>query len=169
MTDKGSSPRQPRAHQVEVTQGARTVYDIIFSYGEDPDGSIYLWYLADYVLGVSPAEAMQWIKELDASGAARMWQGVNDDAIFGVRLASQPRVTSWIPLDIRLAVLERDGWLCHLCGLAIQQALRHPDPMSASLDHVIARADGGSHDWTNLRATHLACNVRRGRSPIESA
>jgi hypothetical protein len=157
---------RPGVHQVEVTQGARTVYDIIFCYGEEPDGGIFLWYLAD-ILGVSPAEAMRWTKELDASGVARLWQGVNDDTIFGVRLASQPRVNSWIPLDIRLDVLERDGWLCHLCGLAIQRVLRHPDPMSASLDHVIARADRGSHDWTNLRATHLACNVRRGRSRIE--
>ena len=82
------------------------------------------------------------------------------------RLVPQPRVNSWIPSDIRLDVLERDGWVCGLCGLAIQRELQHPDPMSASIDHVIARAHGGSHDWTNLRASHLACNVRRRRRDV---
>lgn len=39
--------------------------------------------------------------------------------------------------------------------------LRHPDPMCASLDHVIPVSEGGTSDPRNLRLTHLRCNLIR--------
>ena len=77
-------------------------------------------------------------------------------------------VKSWIPRAIREAVLQRDGWTCQLCYQVIDHALRFPHPFSASIDHVVPRADGGPHQQRNLRAAHLRCNARRGRRP-ESA
>jgi 5-methylcytosine-specific restriction endonuclease McrA len=56
----------------------------------------------------------------------------------------------------------RDGWLCGICGHAIDPDLRWPDPMSVSLDHVVALANGGDHSAANLQAAHLVCNIRKG-------
>lgn len=57
---------------------------------------------------------------------------------------------------------ERDRWRCHLCRRAVNQDLRHPHRMSASRDHLIPVADGGTNDPANLALAHWICNVRRG-------
>lgn len=44
----------------------------------------------------------------------------------------------------------------------ISHSLRYPDPMSASVDHVMPLSQGGHDDAANKRAAHLVCNVRRG-------
>lgn len=62
----------------------------------------------------------------------------------------------------RAVVFERDGWLCGICGLHIDRNLAHPDPMSASVDHIIPLARGGLHAMANVQAAHLNCNVRKG-------
>ena len=60
------------------------------------------------------------------------------------------------------AVFERDDWLCHICGEAVDRELKHPDPLSASLDHIIPLAKGGEHSYTNCGTAHLGCNKRKG-------
>lgn len=62
----------------------------------------------------------------------------------------------------RLAVFERDGWVCGLCGGKVDPELRHPDPLSASLDHVLPLALGGLHEWGNVQCSHLRCNTAKG-------
>lgn len=71
-------------------------------------------------------------------------------------------------LRARARVL-RDQPICWLCGQAIDRLLPWPDPMSASVDHVVPLAMGGSPtDVANLRAAHLRCNSARGkRAPVE--
>lgn len=54
---------------------------------------------------------------------------------------------------IRLRVLERDGWKCAYCGAPAR-----------SVDHVIPRARGGTHDLGNLVAACRSCNSRKGSS-----
>ena len=56
----------------------------------------------------------------------------------------------------------RDNGKCGICGDHIDTALKHPDPRSLSLDHIIPRSKGGSHSATNLQAAHLSCNVAKG-------
>ena len=58
---------------------------------------------------------------------------------------------------IRLAVLERDGWRCTRCGCVLT-----PGTGSATVDHIIPRANGGTHALDNLRAMCNHCNSRRG-------
>ena len=65
-------------------------------------------------------------------------------------------------------IFERDGWICQIpgCGLPILPDLKHPDPGSASVDHIIpcSRADDNL-EWDaapNKRAAHKICNERRG-------
>jgi len=63
-------------------------------------------------------------------------------------------------------IYERDGYLCHICGQAVDPGLKYPDPMSASLDHIIPLAAGieagGLHSRTNVAMAHLRCNIKKG-------
>ena len=61
-----------------------------------------------------------------------------------------------------LAIFERDNWTCRLCLKPIDKTLHYPDPMSASVDHIIALALGGTHEPGNAQAAHLRCNIAKG-------
>jgi len=58
-------------------------------------------------------------------------------------------------------VFERDEWYCQLCATEVGRAMRYPDPMSATLDHVKPIAHGGDHTLANSQLSHLVCNVRK--------
>jgi 5-methylcytosine-specific restriction endonuclease McrA len=58
-------------------------------------------------------------------------------------------------------VYERDAWVCQLCSRVVDPDLRHPDPLSASLDHKLPLARGGHHVWDNVQLAHLTCNVTK--------
>jgi 5-methylcytosine-specific restriction endonuclease McrA len=60
-----------------------------------------------------------------------------------------------------LGVLEHDNWICGICHEAIDPFLNYPDPMSATVDHIIDVAVGGSHTWDNVQAAHLVCNQQK--------
>lgn len=62
---------------------------------------------------------------------------------------------------LRAQIAERDKWRCGICGKRIDPAARHPDPGFASIDHIVPRSRGGSHEPRNLRITHLRCNISR--------
>lgn len=51
-----------------------------------------------------------------------------------------------------------DGTLCRLCDAPVDMALRSPDRLSPSVDHVIPRARGGSDYRDNLQLSHRGCN-----------
>jgi hypothetical protein len=61
-------------------------------------------------------------------------------------------------------IFDRDEWTCMIpgCNQPIQPGLQWPDPLSASVDHIIPRSRGGDDTAENLRAAHLVCNVQRG-------
>lgn len=61
---------------------------------------------------------------------------------------------------VRPAVLQRDNYICHLCGKRIDMGIKYPHPMSASVDHVIGAGTG--YDMRYLKAAHLGCNTSRG-------
>ena len=62
----------------------------------------------------------------------------------------------------RVDVYERDNWTCQLCLKSVNPNLVFPDPMCASLDHVIPLSRGGSHQSSNVQLAHLRCNTSRG-------
>jgi hypothetical protein len=64
------------------------------------------------------------------------------------------------------AVFERDEWTCGICGKKVDRSRRYPDPYSASLDHVVALASGGTHTWDNVQCAHLVCNSRKRDLPM---
>lgn len=48
--------------------------------------------------------------------------------------------------------------------------LVYPNPLSASLDHVVPLAWGGEHTAANVQLAHLKCNVAKGaRSEVQPA
>lgn len=54
---------------------------------------------------------------------------------------------------------ERDGTDCGICGQPVDMALRRKDSnMCASVDHILPRALGGTHEPENLQLAHLYCN-----------
>lgn len=61
-----------------------------------------------------------------------------------------------------IAVYERDGWQCGVCGEPIEPQLKWPHPNSVTLDHVVAVSKGGLHEAENLQAAHWMCNVLKG-------
>lgn len=62
----------------------------------------------------------------------------------------------------RLTIFERDRWRCGICRDPVDRDRKHPDPLSASLDHVIPLARGGTHSDGNVQLAHLACNIAKG-------
>ena len=62
----------------------------------------------------------------------------------------------------RQEVGDRDGWVCYCCGEDIDQGLKYPDPMSASLEHIIPLSKRGTHTIENVTVSHLVCNTKRG-------
>ena len=65
---------------------------------------------------------------------------------------------------------------CALCGRPVDFSLKHPDPMSATIDHIIPIGRGGHpSDIGNMQLAHFACNrskgtkLRQEREPIRKS
>jgi hypothetical protein len=70
------------------------------------------------------------------------------------RRAERMKAARRDPVD-RLAIFERDTWICGICGGAVE-------PDDATLDHIQPISLGGLHEPANLRLAHSVCNSRRG-------
>jgi 5-methylcytosine-specific restriction endonuclease McrA len=61
-----------------------------------------------------------------------------------------------------IAVAERDGWVCHICRRKVDPKRKAPDPMAASIDHLIPLSKGGPDSMVNVALAHRRCNSARG-------
>jgi 5-methylcytosine-specific restriction endonuclease McrA len=66
----------------------------------------------------------------------------------------------------RMDLFEYYGWTCHLCDGEIDRELRHPHPMSATIDHVVPLERGGRHVWDNVKPAHKQCNEAKGSDTV---
>lgn len=67
-----------------------------------------------------------------------------------------------IPSLIRRYIMERDEWSCHICDGRISKRLQSPHPDSATIDHLLPLAAGGTNEIDNLAAAHRRCNLAKG-------
>jgi 5-methylcytosine-specific restriction endonuclease McrA len=70
--------------------------------------------------------------------------------------------SKWIRRDLRLAINLRDRMTCLYCS----RDLSGCDPRDITLDHVKAKADGGSNAPSNLVTACLSCNSSKRDTPI---
>lgn len=65
---------------------------------------------------------------------------------------------NWVKVK-RRRMAEQQGWLCHWCGLLMNEI--HNDPMQVSLDEIVPRHMGGVARHGNYVAAHRKCNGDR--------
>ena len=63
----------------------------------------------------------------------------------------------WNHKAVRLAIYLRDGFTCVYC----LRDLHDTDPFDVTLDHLIPRSLGGTHETTNLVTACRSCNSSR--------
>ncbi len=68
-------------------------------------------------------------------------------------LTTGPRAP--LSINLRAAVLARDGLVCQLCGNPIRYQ------SNIAIDHIIPVSKGGPDTLDNLRVAHRFCNSRR--------
>lgn len=67
------------------------------------------------------------------------------------------------PSTVRLS--EAQNHRCCYCGGDMLMIRDHP--LSATVEHVIPRSQGGTNCWSNVVAAHERCNQRRGSDPVD--
>lgn len=71
------------------------------------------------------------------------------------RRGRDPKRRSNLPPKLRQLVIDRDGYVCGICGGEV-------DPDDVHIDHIRPVRHGGQDVEGNLRVTHSLCNMRRG-------
>lgn len=71
-------------------------------------------------------------------------------------------VGRWIRADKRLAIYLRDGMRCIYC----MADLHGVDPRDITLDHLVAKSDGGGNKESNLVTACRHCNCSRADKPL---
>lgn len=81
------------------------------------------------------------------------------------------RPSVWISRADRLAIYERDDWICQLCRLPVDPDLHPLDRMAATLDHIEPQSWAliPDHLPRNLQLAHRVCNTLRGNVAVEQA
>ena len=60
----------------------------------------------------------------------------------------------------RFEIFNRDKFTCQYCGRQIKDL---------TLDHIVPRSRGGTHEWENIASCCFPCNLRKaGRTPAEA-
>lgn len=108
----------------------------------------------------------RYIEAVRAYG--RRWNRANKDKVYENTHRRHVRLRNALAVPIDpLAIFERDGWVCQLCGHPVDPSLGDRHPMMRSLDHVIPISKGGNHEPSNVQLAHLVCNMRKGDRVLE--
>lgn len=104
---------------------------------------------------------------LDLYGAKTCGDRCGDIHRRGVRSEHEHRrrarkVAAFVAPVYRQRIFERDNYTCQLCLQPIAMDKRAPHPQSPSIDHIIALANGGTHEPNNVQAAHWLCNAIKG-------
>jgi 5-methylcytosine-specific restriction endonuclease McrA len=69
------------------------------------------------------------------------------------------------------ALYERDGGICQICGEPCDWDDKEwgcMGPTYPSIDHIVPRAKGGDHFWSNVQLAHCMCNSRKRDLPDDA-
>lgn len=72
--------------------------------------------------------------------------------------STAPRVRSRYLVNRIARVANIRGWRCCYCGIPLTGA-------TATIEHIVAQADGGGNDLANLELNCQTCNNERSRLP----
>lgn len=97
--------------------------------------------------------SVNW-RDLTCGICGATYQGNSHPTCPRCRLATA-HGSHWASRSKRQRIAVRDEWTCWLCGDGVTKS-------DWSLDHVLPRALGGTHDDANLRLAHRLCNSLRG-------
>lgn len=62
----------------------------------------------------------------------------------------------------RKAIIERDSYVCHVCGRKCRNDSNWNHPRAATVDHhPVPISKGGDHDWHNVRCACRSCNSKK--------
>ena len=64
----------------------------------------------------------------------------------------------------RVAIFERDSYICWMCEKTCDPSLRVPHPDTPTIDHLVPQSLRGTHDPDNLATACFRCNSTRGAS-----
>jgi 5-methylcytosine-specific restriction endonuclease McrA len=75
-------------------------------------------------------------------------------------------MTRWESVN-KISVLDRDGWLCRYCRVAlyIDDVPADRSDLRATLDHVVPVSLGGDHTYINVVVSCATCNSEKGNDP----
>lgn len=90
--------------------------------------------------------------------------------ICGMKLSDDPRLAAdgrlprpnYIPAWVITVLHQRDGGFCQKCGCPAVPSLGSDE--APHVDHIVALANGGGSDVTNLRLMCAKCNLEKGAS-----
>ncbi|HXI18981.1 MAG TPA: HNH endonuclease signature motif containing protein [Chloroflexota bacterium] len=120
----------------------------LYIYAEQQRQSGLRWTLgaAAEALGIDARKAGRWYRRLRGGG--------DIDPAWTMSTTPTPE---WLREHLRLRplVIERDGYVCGICGGAVAAD-------DVSIDHIHPRSKGGPTMMGNLRVTHSRCNSRKG-------
>lgn len=84
------------------------------------------------------------------------------DSIIAVYDRSRRFSRGLVPPLSRRELYHRDGGLCMYCGMRLQYS-------AMQIEHIVPRAQGGEHAWTNVVATCEPCNRHKDNRTPEAA
>jgi 5-methylcytosine-specific restriction endonuclease McrA len=94
-------------------------------------------------------------KACSAACIKAAWRKTETGKAYKKRHANNNRVSQ------RERIAVRDKHRCALCGKRVDMRISFPDPMCATIDHVVPRARGGGDEDANLQLAHFVCNASK--------
>lgn len=101
-----------------------------------------------------------------ASECARKSQSISEAKKEERRRYRARKRGAYVERVITKRIYERDNGRCMLCGKKIDINLKHPHPMSLSIDHIVPLSLGGTHEPSNVQCAHLICNSTKGNKAV---
>ncbi len=104
------------------------------------------------------AATRRWYQENSSTPAVRAWKQRSNRRRRALRAAAESEPYTLAEIG------DRDGWRCGICGKRVGRAYGRNHPRSATVDHIVALASGGSDLRANVQLAHRSCNGRKAHT-----